>query len=269
MRKLIDCITFFDNNYIFDFRYNVIKKHIDKFVVCESLFDHKNNPKKINFDIENKYKNNSQVIHLVLKKPFPKSTNPWQNQAIQREYILENLNFTNEDDLIFFSDPDEIPNPSLLLNFVLKKKYGIFLQNFYNYKFNLFNPYETPWEGTKVCKKKDLKSIDFMREKIKEKNLKYKFYRIDKEKSIEIFNNGGWHFNNLMEPKIISKKLKTFAHSEYSGEEFSSIETIKKKIKERVDLFNRGEKYNYVKIDNTFPEYLLNNLDKYKDYILD
>ena len=269
MGKLIDCITFFDNNYIFDFRYNVIKNHVDKFIVCESLFDHKNNPKKINFDVENKYKNNSQVIHLVLKKPFPKSTNPWQNQAIQREYILENLNFTNEDDLIFFSDPDEIPNPSLLLNFVLKKKYGIFLQNFYNYKFNLFNPYETPWEGTKVCKKKDLKSIDFMREKIKEKNLKYKFYRIDKEKSIEIFNNGGWHFNNLMEPKIISKKLKTFAHSEYSGEEFSSIETIKKKIKERVDLFNRGEKYNYVKIDNTFPEYLLNNLDKYKDYILD
>ena len=72
-----------------------------------------------------------------------------------------------------------------------------------------------------------------------------------------------------MEPKIISKKLKTFAHSEYSGEEFSSIETIQKKIKERVDLFNRGEKYNYVKIDNTFPEYLLNNLDKYKDFILD
>ena len=72
-----------------------------------------------------------------------------------------------------------------------------------------------------------------------------------------------------MEPKIISKKLKTFAHSEYSGEEFSSIERIKNKIQEKVDLFNRGEKYDCVKIDNTFPEYLLDNLDKYKDYILD
>ena len=51
MAKLIDCITFFDNNYIFDFRYNVIKNHVDKFIVCESLFDHKNNPKKINFDV--------------------------------------------------------------------------------------------------------------------------------------------------------------------------------------------------------------------------
>ena len=41
MAKLIDCITFFDNNYIFDFRYNVIKNYVDKFIICESLFDHK------------------------------------------------------------------------------------------------------------------------------------------------------------------------------------------------------------------------------------
>tara|TARA_B100000989_G_scaffold210972_1_gene160083 strand:- start:4547 stop:5356 length:810 start_codon:yes stop_codon:yes gene_type:complete len=269
MAKLIDCITFFDNNFIFDFRYNVIKNCVDKFIVCESLFDHKNNPKKINFDLEKKYKNNSQIIHLILKRPFPKKTNAWQNQSIQREYILENLNFTDENDLIFFSDPDEIPNPNLLSNFILTKKYGIFLQKIYNYKFNLFNPYENPWEGTRVCKKKNLKSIDFMREKIKAKNLRYKFYRLDKEKSIEIFDNGGWHFNNLMQPELISKKLKTFAHSEFSGDQFSSIETIKKKIEEKVDLFNRGHKYSFVKIDNTFPKYLINNLKKYKDYILD
>ena len=233
------------------------------------MFDHKNNPKKVNFDLEKKYKDNSQVVHLILKRPFPKKTNPWQNQAIQREYILENLDFTNGDDLIFFSDPDEIPNPNLLSNFVLRKKYGIFLQKIYNYKFNLFNPYESPWEGTKVCKKKDLKSIEFMREKIKTKNLKYKFYRLDKEKSIEIFDNGGWHFTNLMHPELISKKLKTFAHSEFSGDQFSSIEIIKKKIEEKVDLFNRGHKYNYVKLDDTFPKYLINNLEKYKDFILD
>ena len=57
----------------------------------------------------------------------------------------------------------------------------------------------------KFVKKKDLKSIDFMREKIKKKNLNYKFYRFDKEKNIEIFEDGGWHFNNLMKPEMISK----------------------------------------------------------------
>ena len=61
MQKIIDCITFFDNNYIFDFRYNVLEKYVDKFVICESLFDHKNNSKKINFDPKKKYKNNQKI----------------------------------------------------------------------------------------------------------------------------------------------------------------------------------------------------------------
>ena len=269
MTKIIDCITFFDNNYIFDLRYNIIKDHVDKFLVCESSYDHKNQPKKINFDLNKKYLNNPKIQHIVLEKPFPKNNNAWQNQAIQREFILKNLNFANNEDLIFFSDPDEIPNPNLLNNFNLKKKYGIFLQKFYNYKFNLFNPYETPWEGTRVCRKKDLKSIDFMREKIKKKNLKYNFFRFDKEKNIEIFANGGWHFNNLMSPELISKKLKTFAHKEFSGDEFSSIDVIKMKIDQRIDLFKRGEKYDVVKIDDTFPDYLLKNLNQYKNYIID
>ncbi len=267
MGKKIDCITFFDNNFIFDFRYNVMKNYVDKFVICESLYDHRNNKKGVNFDPDKKYINDPQILHIVVEKPFPKNTNAWQNQAIQRDYIIKKLNFAEDNDFIFFSDPDEILNPEVLKNFDLKKKYGIFLQRFFNYKFNIFNPYESPWEGTKVCKKKNLKSIDFMREKVRKKNLRYKFYRFDKEKNIQIFENAGWHFNNVMSPEKISKKLKTFAHNEFSSEEFSSVETIRNKINAKVDLFNRNEKYEVVRIDESFPKYLLDNLLKFKDYI--
>ena len=267
MSKIIDCVTFFDENYIFDFRYNVIKEFVDYFIICESKFDHKGNSKKINFDPTKKY-TNTKVKHIVLETPFPKNTNPWQNQAIQREFILENINFVDDDDYIFFSDPDEIPNPKILKNFKLKKKYGIFMQKFYNYKFNLFNKYESPWEGTRVCKKKNLKSIDFMREKVITKNLKYSFLRFDKEKNLEFFLDGGWHFNNIMDPEKISVKLKTFAHAEFSGEEFSSAEIIKNKIDKKIDLFNRGHAYEVVKINEEFPKYLLDNLNKYEDWIV-
>ena len=267
MGKKIDCITFFDNNFMFDFRYNVMKNYVDKFVICESLYDHRNNKKGVNFDPDKKYINDPQILHIVVEKPFPKNTNAWQNQAIQRDYIIKKLNFAEDNDFIFFSDPDEILNPEVLKNFDLKKKYGIFLQRFFNYKFNIFNPYESPWEGTKVCKKKNLKSIDFMREKVRKKNLRYKFYRFDKEKNIQIFENAGWHFNNVMSPEKISKKLKTFAHNEFSSEEFSSVETIRNKINAKVDLFNRNEKYEVVRIDESFPKYLLDNLLKFKDYI--
>ena len=170
--------------------------------------------------------------------------------------------------IIFFSDPDEIPNPKILNNFELKKKYGIFFQKCFNYKFNLFNNHESPWEGTRVCRKQNLKSIDYMRQKIKSKNLKYKFYRLDKDKNLEIFNNGGWHFNNIMSPEKISLKLKTFAHTEFSSDTFSNVEIIKKKIQKKVDLFNRGHNYERVDLDKSFPKYLLDNKSKYKNFLI-
>ena len=267
MTKIIDCITFFDNNFMFDLRYNVLKNYVDYFVVCESKFDHRGNPKKINFIKKDEY-DFTKIKYFLLEEAFPKNTNIWENQAIQREFLLESTNFAEPEDYIFFSDPDEIPNPEILINFELKKKYGIFMQKCFNYKFNLFNSYESPWEGSRVSKKKNLKSINFMRQKIKSKNLNYNFLRIDKEKNIQIFNDGGWHFNNILDPQEISLKLKTFAHSEFSSEEFSSPNVIKEKIEKQIDLFNRGHNYKKIEINETFPKYFLNNLEKYKKFII-
>ena len=56
-----------------------------------------------------------------------------------------------------------------------------------------------------------------MRQKVQVKNLSSPFWKFYKEKDIEVINNGGWHFNSLLTPEEISKKLKTFAHNEFSG----------------------------------------------------
>ena len=265
--KIFDCITFFDNNFMFNLRYNILKDFVDYFIICESIYDHRGKPKKINF-IKKKEYDDKKVKHIVLEKKFPKNLNIWDNQAIQREFLLRNTDDAKPEDYIFFSDPDEIPNPKFLKNFELKKKYGIFMQRCFNYKFNLFNKYESPWEGTRVSKKKNLKSIDFMRQKIKSKNLSYNFLRVDKEKSIQIFNDSGWHFNNILTPKDISLKLRTFAHSEFADKKFSSIDVIESKIKNRIDLFDRGHKYQKVEIDDTYPDYLINNFNEFEDFII-
>ena len=107
-----------------------------------------------------------------------------------------------------------------------------------------------------------------MRQKVRLKNLKYKFYRFDKEKSIEPFYNAGWHFNNIMTPEEISLKLKTFAHSEFSGDRYSSPNVIEKKIKNRQDLFERGHKYEIIKLNKNFPKYILDNLEKFSEFII-
>ena len=262
--KIIDCVTFFKNNFIFELRYNILKNFVDYFIVCESHYDHKGRKKSIDF----KNMDNLKIKHIIMEDEFKNLDKIWENQAQQRDYILKNLDFASPDDYIFFSDPDEIPDPDILSNFKLEKKYGIFLQKCFNYKFNLFNKYESPWEGTRVCKKKDLKSIDFMRQKVKSKNLNYNFLRFDKEKNIELFSNGGWHFNNIMSAEDISRKLITFAHKEFSSPEFSSTEIIRDNINKRKDLFKRGHIYEKVELDNSFPKYLYKNKKLYEDFIL-
>ena len=264
--KIIDCVTFFEENFIFDLRYRVLNEYVDYFLVCESRYDHKGRKKKLNFKQE-KDISKDKIKYLIMEEPFPKYNNAWQNQALQREFIIKNLNFTKSEDYIFFSDPDEIPDPILLKNFELKKKYGIFMQKCFNYKLNLFNKFESPWEGTRVTKKKNLKSINFMRQEIKKKNLKYNFLRLDKEKSIEIFDNGGWHFNNIMEPDQISLKLKSFAHTEFDKDEYTSVKNIKEKIRKRTDLFGRNHQYEKVDLDESFPKYILSNKEKLKKFI--
>ena len=63
--KLYDCITFFDNNFMFDLRYNILKDVVDYFVVCESKYDHRNQKKKINFENNHTY-DQSKILYLVL-----------------------------------------------------------------------------------------------------------------------------------------------------------------------------------------------------------
>ena len=265
--KIYDCITFFDESLQVDLRFNILNKYVEKFIVCESKFDHKGSYKGVNFNLESYKEFESKIIHLVIDKQFPDTSNPWKTQAFQREFIFNGLNEAKPDDYIMFSDPDEIPRPEILTNLKLHKKYGIFLQKMFCYKLNIYNPNETPWEGSRICLKKNLKSIDFLRQKILKKNIRYPFWRIDKEKSIQLIDNGGWHFNYLSEPEKISKKLKTFAHTEYSKDKFTSVDMIKNNIKDMKDLFNRGYQYYKVQLDKTFPDYVLKNQDKFYKWI--
>ena len=103
---------------------------------------------------------------------------------------------------------------------------------------------------------------------ILKKNLKYNFWRIDKEKNIEVINDGGWHFNYLLKPNEITKKFKSLAETSWDKEEYFNEENIIKKIDLKKDLFNRGHTFDVVKINDSYPEYIKGNKDKYQDSII-
>ena len=80
--KIFDCVTFFQENFITNFRFEILDKTVDYFVVCESKYDHRGNSKELNFKLANpkfkkKLSSKYRLPHtsMTWNKPFDLVTN--------------------------------------------------------------------------------------------------------------------------------------------------------------------------------------------------
>ena len=80
--------------------------------------------------------------------------------------------------------------------------------------------------------------------------------------------DGGWHFSFLKKPKDISIKISVYSHQEFYKDEFIDEEKIAKRIKNGQDLFDRNIKYEKIGIDESFPDYVFNNKEMFKEWII-
>ena len=163
------------------------------------------------------------------------------------------------------SDIDEIPDPKKISEFKIINKYACFMQKKFQSKLNLLNITDKYWMGTKICQKKYLRSPQWLRNIKTKKRPFWKFY---KPKEPQLIFDGGWHFSFLKKPEGISKKIKSYSHSEYNKPEFTDEKKIEERIKNRVDIFDRNYKYEKIELDETFPKYILDNLHKYQDWLI-
>ena len=266
-----DCFQFFDEEHILDLRLNILNDFVDFFVIVESTTNHQGKAKKLNFDINKFKKFNKKINYIVVDDTPEKIKKPHRGgeslvEQHQRNSLLKGLTKSHDEDLIILSDVDEIPNPNKFDKFDKKKKYGVFSQRMFNYKLNLLNETENNWHGSKICLKKNFKSPQWLR------NLKFKqypFWRIDKPRNLQIIENGGWHFAYLQNADKISKKIKAFAHGEFNKQDFANEQNIEEKIRMKKDIFDRKITYKKVPLDETFPEYIINNREKLKQWIIE
>ena len=265
---IFDCFQYFNEDHIADLRFNILDEYVDFFVVVESTVNHQGQTRKLHFD-KNKYKKfQSKIVYIEvddtpdnIKKPHTGGESLVEQH--QRNSIMKGLNKSQDNDLIILSDVDEIPDLNKLKVFD-KNKYAVFSQKMFMYKLNLLNLNENNWHGSKICLKKNLKSPQWLR------NLKFKkypFWRIDKQKNLQIIDNGGWHFAYLQDVRSISKKIKSFAHGEFNKAEIVSEKNIELKINQGEDVLGRGYKLKKIEIDSSYPKYIINNKDKLKNWI--
>ena len=294
--KVFDCFMYFDEEIVLDLRLNMLDPYVDYFVIVESIFTHKGDRRELKFNHEKFKKFKRKIVYLTYDEKikeieqvnnedsdYEKSRKFILNAAYrengQRNFISKGLRDAEDEDVILISDVDEIPN---LENINLKKinqKIMLFKQNMFYYKFNLKLP-NLVWSGTKACKKKYLKSPQWLRN-IKDK--KYPFYRIDtyfsEKKYINLMfvNEGGWHFSNIKTAGEIEYKLKSYLHHrefDVNPMTTTEIENIIKNKQAIYDLTvdktvnkigngNKLEKFPLIEL----PKYIQNNLEKFKNWI--
>ena len=294
--KIFDCVMYFDEEILLNLRLNMLDKYVDYFVIVESSFTHKGDKRNLQFNNKKFEKFKNKIIYLVYdNKPKGiqeilndehediKSEKYILNSILrengQRNYILHGLKDANDEDLILISDIDEIPNLEKLEINKINQKIIMFSQEMFYYKFNLKLP-NFFWTGTRACKKKYLKSPQWLRN-IKAR--KYPFFRFDvffsktKFIDIKIIEYGGWHFTYLKNANEIEHKLRSYLHHREFDLNPISINEINNIIKNKIAIYDlaldkrtqkigHGKKLEKYPLDK-LPKFLLNNLHNYQEWI--
>ena len=267
---IYDCFSYLDEDLLLDLRLNILNDFVDFFVIVEGNKTWQNNSKKLKFDI-NKYSKFKNKIKYIKVEDLPEGEDPYKRENYQRNSILRGLSNADDEDIIMISDLDEIPNPKVLTNFKKEMKYAAFKQKHFYYKFNLQSNNYPYWYGTRICIKKFLKSPQWLRD------LKFKkrpFWRIDKLRLNNIIDEGGWHFCNLKKPDLLLYKYQNLCETndpinfkEKIDKKFLDINEISKRIELGDDIIGRKDNFSKVELDNSFPNYLLDNREKYHEWI--
>lgn len=243
---IYDCFTFFNELDLLEIRLNELDRAVDKFVIVEATRTFTNKPKNLIFE-ENKARFSKflhKIEHIVVDD-FPEFTNAWDYEYFQRNAIARGLLNCKPDDDIIVSDVDEIPTAE----YVLQNKGSAGVKTLgmlmFYYFINCINRDQPLWLRTRMLPFKDYTTAQEVR-----------FMKGE-------YSMGGWHFSFLGGIENIKLKIESFAHQEYNSDYFKDPARLKQLISQGKDLFDREFQYDVLELNDSFPQYLLENLDKF------
>lgn len=276
---IYDCIPFFNELDILKLRLHIMAPYVDKFVIEESSVTFSGEPKSMIF-AENRemFAEFADKILYVAVENSPMDVTTHERDKFQKNQLVRAMGDCKPDDIVIFSDVDEIPNPKalaeVLAHFDASKIYHFAQRMFYCFlnmeevSGNLLSiTGEFPgvsakqWLGTKVCSFGNLpkEGIVYLRE-----------VSVHAPSSVRVAD-GGWHFGYMGGngekdvAKRIGDKVKAAAHQEYNTSRYLTEALDRLLCGE--DIFGRDARFVRVEIDETYPVYLREHLEEY-DYLL-
>ena len=280
--KVFDSFIFFNELDLLEMRLNILNDVVDHFVLTESPFTVSGNEKPLYYQ-ENKDrfgKFNDKIVHhiteeipndfthLLEKTKFHvayKNNDPYGTPMIDLPVRFQRALFNRnnsafgiekagatDEDLVITSDADEIINPLLLQDlewFNPSNHYVAECRAFY-YKLNIL--YQEDWMGSRLCTWKHLKNTTIDQHRQNHQNA----HKIQ---------DAGWHFSFFGNAEDFKLKLASYEHTENNTDQVTS--TASEKIEQGLDPLGRTNKLVTVPLDDSYPQYVLENQDKYAEFI--
>lgn len=235
--------TYYNERELLDFHINHVYDHVDKIIVVEGDRTYDGTPYKSKL----KFKDPKIEHHIVplLDKPVDR----WENEALQRR-LAGDIAKDNEG-IVFFECVDEIVDTFFYDHAKqFSIPYTLCLDNYYYY----FN-------GKDVGNSDHPMPIVLPTHMIDNLHTQW-----ENRHAFPTIYHAGWHFSYLGGIERIKDKLKAYSHAENDTDEVR--DNLEKNIKAGNDIFGRDDhKFKFVKIDDSFPKELVNNIDKYKELI--
>lgn len=283
-KMVIDCVPFFNEVDILKLRLGVLDPYVDRFIIEEATMTFSGEPKELCFEkYKDLFKDYLHKITYIVVDDTPKVAKSHERDYFQKNHLEQGLKDVGatSDDVIIFGDVDEIPNPVVLQdivqNFDKTKVYHLAQRNFYAFlnmeeksgkllsitgDFPEIKESDRKWLGTKITSLDNIPGEGIVRLR--------DIIPVTDARSVRVAD-GGWHFgymggNHATNPvDRIGTKVRAAAHQEYNDKEILA-ETMDRLILGQ-DIFGRDARFERVEVDESFPQFLRDNLQEY-DYLV-
>lgn len=277
---IYDCIPFFNELDILKLRMQIMAPYVDKFVLEESTVTFSGEPKEMIFakhrDMFAAFAD--KIVYVAVDDSPLEGVTTHERDKFQKNRLIRGMADAKPDDIVIFSDVDEIPNPKaleeILRHFDPNKVYHLAQRMFYCFlnieevSGNLLSitgefsgVEQKQWLGSKVCSFAGLppEGIVYLREVAPED-----------PRSVRVAD-GGWHFGYMGGDgerdvaKRIGVKVQAAAHQEYNKASYLNEAVDRLLCGE--DIFGRNAKFIRVPIDESYPAYLREHREEY-DFLI-
>ena len=252
MRRIVSVTPYYNEKHILELRLGILEDVVDRFYTIEATKTHTGLDKPMTAQ------SLEHAHHSVVEIDFPEGLDNWGRENYQRDiapYVVD-LSDYSDDDIVLVTDLDEIPSTQSLelLRELFDPEYSYaFDMKIYQYYLNNQNIGEGSWTKAKACSVGYFKSQGFNATRLR-------LY----ENSL-LVSNGGWHWTYIGNTQEINKKIEAFAHSEWDNAHTKS--QLEQRREDNVDALGRPFELRTVELDETFPQYLRQNRDRYQNYI--